>query len=413
MKLLLLSSHYPPDLSAGSFRASALVDALLRVGGEKIEIDVLTAHPHRYRSYNAVTTALGAQVERRGAVAVTRLPIRRHNNGLADRALAFPAFAARALREARRKRYDVVVATTSRLLTGYLGSVIARRMAVPYYLDVRDLFVHNLRGMLRSAPSVSALLPILSALERSTFQRATRVNLVSEGFLDYCRERYPRCEYSLYGNGIDREFLEYDFSKPAPESGPKIILYAGNIGLGQGLDRVVPEAARRLGPDFHFRIIGDGGRRAALEQALREARVDNVTVLGPVDREALKKEYRNADFLLLHLNDYPALECVVPSKLFEYAATGKPILAGVRGHPRHFISNEVDGAVTFEPADAADLADAARSLTPERHDRERFKVRFSRERLMDKMASDILEAASAARTGETPNPAESATVERW
>src|SRR5690606_20974336 len=39
MKLLLLTFYYPPDLSAGSFRAAALVEALMRTGGPNVEVD--------------------------------------------------------------------------------------------------------------------------------------------------------------------------------------------------------------------------------------------------------------------------------------------------------------------------------------------------------------------------------------
>ena len=56
---------------------------------------------------------------------------------------------------------------------------------------------------------------------------------------------------------------------------------------------------------------------------------NNIRLLPPIERQQLIKEYQNADVLFLHLNDYPAFEKVLPSKIFEYAALGKPILAGV------------------------------------------------------------------------------------
>jgi glycosyltransferase involved in cell wall biosynthesis len=61
---------------------------------------------------------------------------------------------------------------------------------------------------------------------------------------------------------------------------------------------------------------------------------------------------------LLHLNDYPAFRKVPPSKLFEYAAVGKPILAGVAGHAAEFIDQEIDNAAVFPPYDGA-AAEAA------------------------------------------------------
>ena len=50
MKILVLSFYFPPDLSAGSYRMSGLVDELLSTSKD-IEIDVFTTTPNRYKSY--------------------------------------------------------------------------------------------------------------------------------------------------------------------------------------------------------------------------------------------------------------------------------------------------------------------------------------------------------------------------
>ena len=48
----------------------------------------------------------------------------------------------------------------------------------------------------------------------------------------------------------------------------------------------------------------------------------------------------STDVLFLHLNDYSAFRKVIPSKIFEYAATGKPIVAGVSGYAAEFLRHE-------------------------------------------------------------------------
>jgi glycosyltransferase involved in cell wall biosynthesis len=390
-----LTFYYPPDLSAGSFRASALVDALLRTGNSDLRIDVLTSRPHRYASYRDVATEacaapdLGGAGEAPGRVTVNRLPVGWHRGGLFDQSIVFSGFAARALRAVRGSSYDLVVATSSRLFTGYLGSMIASRVGADLCLDIRDLFVHNMRDMYRRNRSVAMLMPLLSFVERRTFRRAAHVNLVSEGFVEYFTRLCPERQCSVFSNGIDSEFLEYDFHKP-PSNGPKRIVYAGNIGLGQGMETIVPEAARRMGDAFEFRIIGDGGRRERLEHALTASGVENVILFPPMDRDSLKREYRAADYLLLHLNGFNSLECVLPSKLFEYAATGKPILAGVGGYARRFIEDHLSDAAVFKPGDADSMVEAVQSLAPGPSDRSDFKRRFARERIMDGMATEIL-----------------------
>ena len=51
MKLLLLSFYYPPDLCAGSFRASALIEALSRNRPKDLQVTVLTTQPNRYSKF--------------------------------------------------------------------------------------------------------------------------------------------------------------------------------------------------------------------------------------------------------------------------------------------------------------------------------------------------------------------------
>ena len=87
-------------------------------------------------------------------------------------------------------------------------------------------------------------------------------------------------------------------SHPAPSGIPNI-LYAGNIGAGQGLDRIVPALAKEVAGKIHFTIIGDGGQRGALEDALKQENVENVTLLPPVPRKVLHDHYAQADGLFL------------------------------------------------------------------------------------------------------------------
>jgi hypothetical protein len=171
-----------------------------------------------------------------------------------------------------------------------------------------------------------------------------------------------------------------------------LVLYAGNIGEGQGLNVFLAEAAARCEGRARFRVVGDGGRRAALLESLKARGVVNVEVLDAVPRGRLLEHYRQADVLFLHLNDHPAFTKVLPSKIFEYAVTGRPILAGVAGNPARFIEQHVPGAEVFAPCDAVGLATALGRILdgPRFVDRADFRARFSRRRIMHDMAMDIL-----------------------
>ena len=109
------------------------------------------------------------------------------------------------------------------------------------YLDIRDIFLDTITDIL--SPKISWLVaPIISGVERYTFSSATHINLVSKGFMQYFEERYPRATFSFFTNGIDKEFLK---ASPAVGANPPKkdilnVLYAGNIGEGQGLHFIIP-----------------------------------------------------------------------------------------------------------------------------------------------------------------------------
>lgn len=384
-KILLLSFYYSPDLSAGSFRAKALVDALLKEGGNLLEIDVLTTRPSRYGTYSPNAP----QIESAEGVTVRRVALPKVRRGMAGQMLLFLHFAWHAWRLARGKNYDLVVATSSRLMTAVLGAVISLRKKAPLYLDMRDIFVETL-GEVFQSPLVKPLLWFFAGLERFCMWRAVKVNLVSPGFLPYFQSRYPTHSFSLFPNGVDVEF-----KAPLPSTGaeverPLCVVYAGNIGDGQGLHSILPALALELRGRVHFQIIGDGGRLIELRQALAAAGADNVELLQPVERSVLLDIYREADVLFLHLNDFKAFRRVLPSKLFEYAASSKPIWAGVAGYAADFIRQEVPNASVFAPCDVDDALAALERLSLAVVSREAFSRRYSRQKIMQEMARDVM-----------------------
>jgi glycosyltransferase involved in cell wall biosynthesis len=388
MRVLVLSFYYAPDLSAGSFRTTALVRALA-AAAPQASIDVVTALPNRYRSFDVEAP----EHEAHDTVSIRRFALPAHASGMLDQSRAFASFATQALRHTKGRRYDLVYATSSRLMTAALGAFLARRVGGRLYLDVRDIFVDTIKDVLPRRLAAFAH-PLFARLERWTMNRADRINLVSPGFADYFRSRYPRTPLSFFTNGIDDEFVAAAQAAEslATRDGPATILYAGNLGEGQGLHAIVPALARALHGRARFVIIGDGGRRDALCAALDG--VDNVELSPPVARDALIEAYRRADVLFLHLNDYDAFRKVLPSKLFEYAAMGKPILAGVAGCAADFIRAEIDNAAVFPPCDVAAALSAFDALELRATPRPAFVEKYARARIMAAMALDVLRTAA-------------------
>lgn len=389
MRILVLSFYYRPDLCAGSFRTTALVEALSKEISPEGRIDILTTVPNRYGSYSIEAPA----TEMVGNISVTRIELPAHQSGMLDQAKAFIAYARTVLGLVKENQYDLVFATSSRLMTASLGAWVAKRKGIPLYLDIRDIFVDTIKDVLPKIVAMT-LSPFFSLLESWTINAASKVNLVSRGFEEYFRVRYPKQHFSYFSNGIDEEFLLLTESNlKTVKSGLIEVLYAGNLGEGQGLHAIIPSLAQRMQGRVHFKIIGDGGRREALREAIASARLTNVELLPPMGRQQLIREYQAADVLFLHLNDYEAFKKVLPSKLFEYGAMNKPIWAGVAGYAADFTRAEMTNAAVFRPCDAVDAERVFSALSMHTEKRVDFVEKFSRMNIAKAMVGDILAIA--------------------
>ena len=127
-----------------------------------------------------------------------------------------------------------------------------------------------------------------------------------------------------------------------------------------------------------------------LESALQQLNVSNVRLLDPVGRVDLLRLYTQCDYLFLHLNDYSAFEKVLPSKVFEYASTGKPVIAGVSGYARDFIENNVKGSVVFDPCSVDGFIQAFKALPKTMVQRDEFIEKYQRQNIARKMAEELL-----------------------
>jgi glycosyltransferase involved in cell wall biosynthesis len=394
--VLVLSFYYHPDLSAGSFRATSLVAAMRERAPPDTRIDVLTTLPNRYQTYQLHA----AELETEPGLEIRRIGLPAHRSDMIGQSRAFARFARAALEQVAGRDYQLVVATSSRLMTAALGAWIARRKRALLYLDIRDIFADGIGEVLPAALAWPAR-AVFSRIESWTMRRADRINLVSRGFESYFRSRYGDRPLAWFSNGVDDEFVwRPPGSTPTRRRGehePATILYAGNIGEGQGLHEILPALSVALHGRARFVVIGDGGRRAALERAV--ASLDNVELRAPVARPALIEAYRAADVLFLHLGAHAAFERVLPSKVFEYAALGKPVLAGVAGYAAKFIREEVTNSAVFAPGNVAEAVRAFESLELADHPRPEFIVRYQRANIARAMADDIYALRRAEAAG--------------
>ncbi len=240
------------------------------------------------------------------------------------------------------RRPDVVVATVPALPVVVPGVVLSRLHRRPLVLEMRDAWP----DLAHEAGVRQGVLG--AAMERIVTggQRAARlVVTVTDGFAETLRGRGIRVVRTL-GNGVD--LVRLAVAPPrARDAGELHVLYLGNMGESQGLERVVDAAAalRRDRPGVRVRLVGEGTRRAALEA--RNAELGHpAEILGPVHGEDVARQYAWADTLVVALRpDWPSFRHTVPSKTYEVLAVGRHVTGMVQG----------EAARTLEEAGGADV----------------------------------------------------------
>ena len=89
------------------------------------------------------------------------------------------------------------------------------------------------------------------------------------------------------------------------------------------------------------------------------------------------------------MNTYKSFEKVLPSKIFEYAAT-EAIIAGVRGYTKSFIKKEINNAMCFEPGNVHDAVNCIKNISLKKVDRNKFIKKYSRRNLSKLLVKDVL-----------------------
>ena len=387
-RIVYLTFYFKPDLCAGSFRNSPLAIELSRQANlENSFIDLYTTSPNRYNTFKTEAP----KYEEIGNLRIHRISLPSHKSGMIDQVLSFSKYFWTVLKMNKGKKTDLVFASSSRLFTAFLGYRLSKKYKAPLFLDVRDIFVDTMLDVLKPSFFKPLIILILKKIENKTFNHAEHINLISEGFKEYFSDF--RCiNFSFFSNGIDEEFLQVDNSLIKTKiKDSKLIIYAGNIGEGQGLHKIVPQTAKILGKEFTFLIYGDGGAKIKLQKEIDNLKVENVILKAPVSRFELKIIYNTADYLFLHLNDYSAFKKVLPSKIFELATYPKTILAGVSGYSADFIKKEVTNSFVFDPCDVNSLVSFLKNdKSLNQIDRIVFKDKYRRSSINKKMSTNII-----------------------
>jgi len=404
-RVLIVGLNYAPEPVGIGPYTQGLAEALVARGAD---VRVIAGKPYypQWRTYPAFA-GLDWRTGEEGGVKITRCPhyVPAQPSGL-KRILHLASFALSALPHALRaalggrgRRPELVIAVAPALLSVFTAWLAARIAGARLWIHVQDFEVE---AALATGLMDDARLPArLARRVEGTFLRlGDTVSTIS-----------PQMCAKLVAKGVAPqrviEMRNWSDARFAPDpsgaetvraewglTGKVVALYSGNIARKQGIEILV-EAARLLQhrQDIAFVICGEGPNRAELEKLA--AGLGNVQLHDLQPAERMGAMLTMADLHLLP-QIAGAADLVLPSKLTNMLASGRPVVATTE--PGTGLYAEVDGCGTVtQPGDAAALAaavaelagDPARRATLGEAARARAAERWMKDAIIDRAVAAI------------------------
>lgn len=303
----------------------------------------------------------------------------------------------RALRICQEQPVRAIYSTSSPETSHLVALRLKQRSGLPWLADFRDGWMYEPLRAERRQPGLRRSIEL--RLERAVVDHANCIVTVNEDIAADFARRYPaaRSRIAVITNGYDAE----DYGQLQPDR-PDLryfrIVHTGQLALSRREIRIEPllQALRDCADrDQSFaaatRLVLAGSLSSTEQAAIAALRLaDLVELTGTLPhREALQLQMQ-ADVLLLVGLAGP--NGVLSSKLFEYLASRRPLLALTGPSPMSRIVAELGAGISVPPDDPAQIAHALQvfyqqwraGLLPDRPGD--AHTRFERRRLTGQLA---------------------------
>lgn len=370
MKILFFCHYFPPEVNAPASRTYEHAVRWVKAGHE---VTVVTCVPNCPDGvvFEGYRNRLRSQTEIIDGIRVVRVwtwiaP----NKGTIGRILNYLSYMVSSVWSAWwLPRPDVEVSTSPQFFCGWAGVWYHWLTRVPFVVEIRDIWPESISAV--GAMKKGLATRFLEWMERRMYLSADQIVTVGHGYREQIAAKVPVGDrITVVMNGVDTDVFT---PRPADEeflakwglSGKFVCSYAGTIGMAHGLE-VVIRAAQFLKDqerrDIAFLIVGDGARREELQRLATEQGLGDLIVwTGRMSRDLMPTVLASSDACLVHLRKTELFETVVPSKIFETMAMGRPIIMGVRGESRQIVM-DAQAAIEMEPESEVDLVNALTRL---------------------------------------------------
>jgi len=218
------------------------------------------------------------------------------------------------------------------------------RRSNSFGIDVRDCSWDYIdgRGLLGFIAS-----KLLIFLLRPVFKRAAFISCTNSFESASIFKNFKR-KVTIIPNGLEEKKYQKLIQTPSTKNssqGPTRILYAGNLGYAQSLMTLVDSV--KMSNNFNVELIGEGAQKSNINRYIADNHIDNVRVISPMHWDELVNKYIESDILYAQITaDYAS---AIPTKIFEYLATGRKVVLGLPDGPAKLIFDAFSGVFIHEP----------------------------------------------------------------
>ncbi|MBN2406697.1 MAG: glycosyltransferase [Elusimicrobia bacterium] len=275
-----------------------------------------------------------------------------------------------------------------RLLSGFM-SINKPDLLMVGYIGTLDMLPARLLAYIRGIPLVfnpnislyetlvtdrkivrknSFKAAVLRALDRLSFILADALIMDSRENAEYFRKSFKLGRKRLITayTGADEEFFcPGETADSSSDDGSVEVLFFGKFIPLHGLDIILKAAKITEREGLKFTVAGSGQLSADINALKASLEPKNVTLTGWAEREELRGYVRRADICLGIFGDTEKALRVIPNKVYQVLASGKPLVTEDSPAVREILTNGKD-AVFCGRGDPAALGNALLLLRNDR-----------------------------------------------
>ena len=349
-KIVIITNYPFPDSAATANRLSTLANEIAL----ETNFEVLVIGPG---PSNAMHNNIAGTNKNYGIKSVVGLALRRDN--LILRAFGEFKQTLRLLKAGHNELADLYIVSIPSIFLILAPFFIRNK---PIIFDFRDLvweYLLNLGGIKSIAGRIFRLL-LPHLLKKA--KAITVTNIIEKQKLSHITS----VPIEIVGNGISNDrFTKLKLLSPSLSSDPFSVLYIGNIGVAQNLEILI----EAIGGDDRFGIslVGDGNRLDFLKSLVSQNHVTNVKFFGALQWADTLPHIEKASCLYGQISS--SFYSAVPSKLYEYISSGRPVVFGLADGPAKNLVSEFENISVCTPDSPGELREKLLELKRDKSDR--------------------------------------------